>query len=164
MKKRRYNPALTATIWAAAVLWVGVLFYLSTQPGAQSSALSSWFTQIILKVFRFVHYQPAVLEPVLRKLAHFCIFAFEGFLLTLAMARTVRNPFHGAFDSALICLLMAAANEYSQLFAEGRSCELRDVMIDGGGALLGVLVALALHQLVRAARRRRRKQRRERAE
>ena len=156
MSKRHHSSALTAALWVAAILWIGVLFFLSTQSGVDSSALSGWFTGIVLHLFRFLHLQPAALEPALRKLAHFGIFAVEGFLLTLAMMRTARRLWRGALAAALSCALMAAANEYSQRFADGRSCELRDMLIDSGGALLGLLAVLALRGLIRAHRRRRR--------
>ena len=39
---------------------------------------------------------------------------------------------------------MAALNEYSQTFAEGRSCEPRDMLIDFAGAVLGIAAAVLI--------------------
>ena len=151
MTKAKTGSRLTAMLWVAAVLWVGVLFFLSTQTAVQSDELSGWFTSLVLRVFRFLKYDPSDLEGVLRKVAHFCIFAFEGFLLGLAMQRTIKKRTKALILTEAICMVMAAANEASQLFAAGRSCEVRDMLIDSGGALLGVFAAWALHAIVLAA-------------
>ncbi len=152
MIKKKHTSRLTAALWIAAVLWVGVLFFLSTQTAVQSDELSGWFTGLVLRLFRFLKYDPSDPEGVLRKVAHFCIFAFEGFLLGLAMQRTLKKRLRALALTEGICMLMAAANEAGQLLAAGRSCEVRDMLIDSGGALSGVLAAWALHEIVRACR------------
>ena len=150
MTQRKYNPHLTRLIWLAAAAWLVALFYLATQTGEQSGELSGKFTDLALRLLHHWDYypDPDYLERLLRKAAHFCIFAFEGFLLALAMLRTLRHRFCGVVLSEALCMVIASANEFSQLLADGRSCELRDMCIDSGGALLGVLVALALHGIV----------------
>ena len=40
----------------------------------------------------------------------------------------------------VICVLYAITDEYHQTFVAGRSGELRDVVIDSLGALLGILI------------------------
>ena len=47
--------------------------------------------------------------------------------------------------------LYAVTDEIHQMFSEGRSCEFRDICIDAGGVLFGVLI---IHLIWRARRNR----------
>ena len=143
--------------WALAVGWIAVLFFFSGQNAADSSALSGWFVDFVRKLFPFNRIPADQLIYVVRKLAHFCIFALEGFLLCLAMTQSFRDRSAGAVLSVIACTALAAANELHQMFSEGRSCEGRDVLIDIGGALLGIAAAMLLLRLIRRWRRARRK-------
>ena len=143
--------------WVLAVGWIAVLFFFSGQNAADSSALSGWFVDFVRSIFPFNRIPADQLTYVVRKLAHFCIFALEGFLLCLAMTQSFRDRSAGAVLSVIACTALAAANELHQMFSEGRSCEGRDVLIDIGGALLGIAAAMLLLRLIRRWRRARRK-------
>ena len=43
----------------------------------------------------------------------------------------------------------AATDEFHQWFVPGRSCEVRDVCVDGTGALIGCLAAAGIWKLIR---------------
>ena len=58
---------------------------------------------------------------------------------------------------ALGATALAAGNELHQMFSEGRSCEGRDMLIDTGGALLGIGAALLLLWIIRRWKRAREK-------
>ena len=135
------KPILSVYLWIAALAWCALLFYFSGQSGAESGALSLRFTRFVLRAFPFLPYSVQQLEPVLRKCAHFGIFAVEGFLLGAAMMTTLRNRRAGGALAATVCAVVAALNEYHQSFSVGRSCELRDMLIDAGGGITGVLCA-----------------------
>lgn len=141
--------------WIAAAAWCGVLFYFSGQSGAESSALSMRVTRFVLRLFPFLPFTAAALNPILRDFAHFGIFAVEGFLLGIATMSTLPRRVPGGLLAALSCAAVAAANEYHQSFVAGRACEAKDMLVDSGGALVGVLMAaLALALALRIARRR----------
>ena len=142
--------------WALAIGWIAVLFYFSGQTAAESSALSSSVANFVRGIFPFNRIPSGQLEHVLRKLAHFSIFALEGFLLCLAMMESSRDKGAGALLSGILCTAVAAANELHQSFIEGRSCEGGDVLIDSAGALLGIAVAALAYFLCRRRRRDRR--------
>ena len=153
--RRKRNPVLTAILWIAAIAWVAVLFFFSGQTAVQSGDLSMRVLKFLLRLFPSIPYPVEVLHPILRKLAHFGIFAVEGFLLGMAMMSSLRVRTLGGALAAVCCAAMAALNEYHQSFVDGRSCELRDVGIDTGGALAGILFAALILQLIRCAARRR---------
>ena len=137
----RRRPLLSVFLWIAAIGWGALLFYFSGQSGLESGELSLRFTRFVLRTFPFLPYSVEVLEPVLRKCAHFGIFGVEGFLLASAMMTTLRERAVGGALAALVCAIVAVLNEYHQSFSDGRSCEVRDMLIDTGGALTGVLFA-----------------------
>ena len=139
--------------WALAIGWIAVLFFFSGQTAVESSALSGWVVDFIRGVFPFNRIPADQLTHVVRKLAHFCIFAVEGFLLCLATAESFQDVPVGAVLSVIACTALAAANELHQMFFEGRSCEGRDMLIDAGGALLGIAVAALLLRLLHRRKR-----------
>ena len=139
--RNRHTFKLCVCLWIAVVGWGIVLFYFSGQDGVASGELSMRFTRFVLRLFPSLPYTAKVLHPILRKCAHFCIFAVEGFLLASAMMATLQRRVLGCALTVLICAAVAALNEYHQTFAVGRSCEVRDMLIDAGGAVLGVLFA-----------------------
>ena len=145
-KRRKLRLAL---FWALAVGWIAVLFFFSGQTAAESSALSGSLADFVRGIFPFNRIPADQLTNVVRKLAHFCIFALEGFLLCLATAESFQDVSVGAVLSVIACTALAAANELHQRFFEGLSCEAGDVLIDFGGALLGIAAAALLLWLVR---------------
>ena len=156
MQKKRKALRLIL-FWALAIGWIAVLFFFSGQNAADSSALSGWFVDFVRSIFPFNRIPADQLSYVVRKLAHFCIFALEGFLLCLAMTESFRDRTVGAALSVIVCTALAAGNELHQMFSEGRSCEGRDMLIDTGGALLGVAAALLLLHIIRRWKRAREK-------
>ncbi len=143
MRSRRY-PRLSIILWIAAAVWCAALFLLSGQDGAESGALSLRFTRLVLRLFPGLPYSEAALEPLLRKCAHFAIFALEGMLLGGALMTCMRRRALGGLFAMLACALIAALNELHQTFSAGRSCELRDALIDSLGGIAGVLLAAAV--------------------
>ncbi len=127
-----------AILWAIAALWTIFLFYLAAQSGDSSGAMSGRIMQIVLRIFPALDAHTDIAHTVLRKLAHMGVFTVEGILIAAAARRTWRRA--AAWISAPICALLAAANELTQLLAAGRSCEIRDMLIDFGGAVLGICI------------------------
>ena len=128
-----------AALWAAAALWTALLFYLAAQNGAESGALSGRILQIVLRILPGLADAQDILHTALRKLAHFGGFMIEGFLIAMAIKRTW--PQIWLRIGAPVCALLAVLNEITQLFSGGRSCEIRDMLIDFCGALLGMGIA-----------------------
>ena len=153
-KRKALRPIL---FWALAVGWIAVLFFFSGQTAAESGRRSGALANFVRGIFPFNRIPPDQLEHVLRKLAHFSIFALEGFLLCLVTTESSGEISVGAALSVIVCTALAAGNELHQMFSEGRSCEGRDMLIDTGGALLGIGAALLLLWIIRRWKRAREK-------
>lgn len=150
--RRNRNPIWMVLLWALAIGWVAVLFYFSGQTGMESGALSAKLTRFVMRLLPGLNVSAATLEMILRKLAHFGIFAVEGLLLGLAMMETARDTGVGFVLTGMLCTMVAAANEFHQSLVDGRNSSGVDVWIDSAGALCGVLVAAALFWLVNRRR------------
>lgn len=86
-----------------------------------------------------------------RKLAHFCEYALEGFLLMLCLRVYTRRPFRHVSVPVLGGALTALADETIQLYSAGRSSQVTDVWLDLIGVLAGIFAAvlvLAVFRLV----------------
>ena len=86
---------------------------------------------------------------IVRKLAHFCEYLLEGFLLMLCLRVYTRHFFKHVSWPVLGGLLTALTDETIQLFVPGRSGQVTDIWIDFSGVMTGLLVGLILLGLVR---------------
>lgn len=86
---------------------------------------------------------------LVRKLAHFCEYTLEGFLLMLCMRVYSRHPLRHITVPMLAGVLTALTDETIQLFSQGRSSQVTDVWLDSAGVLAGILAALLLMGLWR---------------
>ena len=137
-KKKPGKRLLQRLLPALTLVWIGFILTRSLQPATESKAESAWVLGLLRQVF------PAITDHIVRKLAHMTEFAVLGLLLTgdflLLGGRALPWP--------PVCgLLTAVLDEGTQRFVPGRSGELRDVLIDGCGVLLGCLAAWAVRRL-----------------
>ncbi|MGN0662469.1 MAG: VanZ family protein [Faecalibacterium sp.] len=84
-----------------------------------------------------------------RKLAHFCEYALEGFWLMLCVRVYTRRFVRHISWPLLAGLLTALTDETIQMFSSGRSSQLTDVWLDFAGVVFGLLCALFLLMLGR---------------
>lgn len=140
------------------VAWMALIFYLSSQPAEVSSETSGTVIEIIAEKFYpdFENLTEAEQQEVIesfqfaaRKTAHVCVYAVLGVLSLLALIsyRRLHMSTRVAI-SIVISALYAASDEYHQKFVEGRSAELRDLLLDIGGAVAGILLTLLLVRII----------------
>jgi VanZ family protein len=122
-----------------------VIFFFSSQPAHESASLSGGVLQMLTTLTGGLipasFFAQSLAHTLIRKTAHFLNNTVLGVLATRAARRPV-------WSRLLAFGLMAAVfDELHQLFVPGRSCELRDVLIDLGGFALGCLLSrLAVRQ------------------
>ena len=88
-------------------------------------------------------------QHVVRKMAHFCEYLLDGFLLMLCMRVYSRHPLRHITVPMLGGVLTALTDETIQLYSPGRSSQVTDVWLDSVGVLAGILAALVLMALCR---------------
>ena len=79
------------------------------------------------------------IEKTVRKLAHMAEYGVLGLLVSIA-CDAWRPSFVRSLAAMIICLAYAVSDELHQTFVDGRSGEIRDVVIDLCGAVLALLL------------------------
>jgi len=103
--------------WLLVVLWAGLIFFLSHQPGLKSGL-------------------PEKLDFFLAKSAHFLEYAILAFLLIRALQEHKLTKKKILILAVILAMGYAFSDEYHQSFVLGRNASLRDVFIDSSGVLL----------------------------
>ena len=150
----RYNDTERTSLWviagrviftAALIACIWFIFSNSMQIGDVSESASGRVLLLMKKVFTRLG-MPGVAnhltDHIVRKLAHFCEYALEGFLLTLCLRVYTRHFFVHISWPILGGLLTALTDETIQMFSDGRSSQITDVWLDFSGVLTGILVGM----------------------
>ena len=131
------------TLALAGCIWF--IFSNSMQIGDVSETASGRVLLLMKKVFTRLGMPGAanhLTDHIVRKLAHFCEYALEGFLLTLCLRVYTRHFFVHISWPILGGLLTALTDETIQMFSDGRSSQITDVWLDFSGVLTGILVGM----------------------
>lgn len=135
---------------AAWLLFLGVsvaIFSFSAQPAAQSSDLSQGVLyEILTRVVADFETMPvqeqqgmiSLYHNLIRKAAHFSIYALWGFSLSLLLFLHGCRPKTLCVITAVGGFLYAACDELHQLFVDGRGAQMSDVFLDFAGVLAGL--------------------------
>lgn len=120
------------------LLWMGFIFYMSSQIATTSSGMSRIFVEPVRP------YAPGFTEDILttlvRKSAHIFMYFVLGLLIYNVLNEYKLGSKKHIGYSILFAFLYAITDEVHQSFVPGRSAEVRDVLIDTIGASVGVLV------------------------
>lgn len=125
------------------ILWMALIFFFSNQKADDSSKLSDGIIIKVANVFvdkdLSISEKEIILEEyttIVRKTAHFGIYLVLGILVINLLCEY--NVKHIILVSIIVCLLYSITDEVHQLFIEGRSGEVRDVLIDTSGSFAGI--------------------------
>ena len=113
----------------------------SLLPGEISGAFSNWIKSLLAPIFPSLEQEGSSGGFLLRKLAHFTEFAALGALLSWLFGMLAKGkllPF--AWGAAAACV-----DETIQMFVPDRGPGIRDVLIDCGGVLTGMILLYLGH-------------------
>lgn len=120
-----------------------LIFFFSAETGAASGARSAiiaqWITQLGLID------DPEIATLVVRKAAHFVIYAVLGMLAIWVAELFIKKVGWGILLSILFAFLYAASDELHQLLVAERAGQFTDVLLDTAGAAVGVLLKNGIH-------------------
>lgn len=111
----RLKPAPTIILWGPAVLYMGIIFYVSAQPDV------------------------TIPEALTDKSSHSLAYTLLGVLIVRALAGGLpaRISARTALLGVLLTTVYGASDEFHQSFVPGRSAELYDLYADALGAAIG---------------------------
>ena len=134
------------------VIWMSLIFFFSHQKADNSSKLSEGTTKkVITFVIRLVDSNTSdskieeivnTLNPSIRKLAHFTEYFILGLLLVNLFIKFPMPLKQLVIISLISVVLYATSDEVHQIFIEGRSCQLKDILLDTLGGTLAIIIYL----------------------
>lgn len=111
-----------------------LIFLMSSFDATESANQSNFIVNIITNIFKIENIE--VLSFIIRKLAHFTEYLILGFL-TINMLD--KNDISKKYLlSILICIIYATSDEIHQIFVPGRTCQIKDILIDSIGSITGI--------------------------
>lgn len=148
-----------AVFFAAAILlWLAFIFGCSAKTASDSSAQSKsvtrTFLELVDKSFDTLTAEQqqnriSKVDHFVRKGAHMFLYAVLG-VLSMCFFTVIAKykPPYNALYTVIFCMLYAATDELHQLFVPGRGAQVRDVVIDTCGALIGTAAFLIIMRAV----------------
>ena len=152
--QRSWVRILTTLLTAAVMV---MIFAFSTEDAEHSDRTSGLISRRVLSI---IHPEYEQLEEsrqkllyddvqhIVRKCAHFTEYMLLGLMLRLCLeswfGRKVRKSRRLTLAGFCGGTVYACTDEFHQLLIEGRSGQGSDVLVDGSGVLLGVLIAALL--------------------
>ena len=143
--------------WVPAILIMMVIFSFSAKPAVKSAESSLTIAEVIMGIYEDITdeklendirmeflYQ---MDHYIRKGAHFIEYAILAAAIALPLWILRHRGRRLWLLSMLGAALYAATDEFHQSFVPGRSCELKDVMIDTAGAALGAMLFILVIKL-----------------
>ena len=142
---------VSAVLWLLVISTMVAIFLFSAENAEDSRKTSGTViraaAEILVPGFDSMTEaeQKALIDSVtktVRKLAHFTIYAWLGFWLQLLLRSYRKHPLIAL--AVILAAMYAVTDELHQLLVSGRSGEIRDVLIDSSGALVGAVISFVI--------------------
>ena len=141
--------------WLAVTLICGMIFSFSSQDASDSTDTSIGLIRTVINIFPATKDLPddikddicKSLDKVVRKTAHFLIFASLGFFAIGAADSTWEKV--SVLLVLLCCAFYAGTDEFHQLFVKGRAGRFTDVLIDTCGSAFGIGCYILLCKIIK---------------
>ena len=148
------------TLFVVCIL--SIIFMFSNEAADESSQTSGGLIEAIVKIIipnateEQLAKKVEIFQPIIRKCAHFTLYASLGFFTYNLVRTRKKNIFKDKENTPKIYgiitqvfgTLYAISDEIHQTFIPGRSGEIRDVIIDSLGIFTGLLICIVFLKLV----------------
>ena len=129
------------------ILWMIVIFLFSSADANKSTGTSDKVISTMIEIKDKITDSNTSLEDknyiidntsfIIRKIAHVTEYLILGFLMfNVLMQYNICN----IYCAIGLCILYSCTDEFHQLFIDGRSGSIRDVLIDSIGIIIGTLL------------------------
>lgn len=134
--------------WLLVIVWMIIIFLFSAQPATASNNLSLGVIDQLLSFLGFsIDADLELMNTInfmIRKGAHLFVYLILGGLITNALWSYRLTKGSLLILSCIIGSSFAASDEFHQLFVDGRSGQISDVLLDSLGVVIGVLLVSSL--------------------
>lgn len=135
------------------IIWCVVIFAFSNENASDSSSTSYNFADGVINSVENItnkdYDNNSIIDSsmnVIRKCAHFCIYFILG-VFTINSFKDFKIKRLITF-AILFCFLYAISDEMHQLFLDGRSAQVSDVLLDTFGSLLGIFIYVFIYSKI----------------
>ena len=139
LNKRKLKSLIS---WLLVLIWMILIFTLSSQTADQSNELSQGITEKVIETVQMItQTSDSSMESfnhIVRKCAHFTAYLILALLVQNALRQSGQRGLRKFGLTMLICVLYASSDEFHQMFVAGRGPQVSDVFIDSAGAAVGV--------------------------
>lgn len=133
------------------------IFIFSSQNGNESGSTSRNFTRKVIEILQIdknlnESEKENLIENsqfVIRKLAHFTIYAIAGINIYGFFNTYDINKKNKILGVLLVGIVYAISDEIHQMFSGNRTPAIKDVMIDSCGVLFGIFTFLILNKIIK---------------
>lgn len=151
MNKKLWIARLILTL--LSVLAVSAIFYNSSLDAVTSTTQSDPLVDGINAFFKSIGLPITVDDFIVRKAAHFSEYGVLGVLLSVTVYLYAQKRWKSFFITLPIGAGVAVCDELIQMFPAGRSCEVRDMLIDFSGVLCAALIMQLILYLIERHKR-----------
>ena len=137
------------------IVMIGIIFYSSLENSSKSSKESSTVTNEIIEVVEVVTNEKVILDYdtthyyVRKVIGHFGSFVLCSIFGLLCFYFFILNKYKATLISVTVGIIIAIIAELLQLTSSGRSCEVKDMLIDYSGYLTGTIISFLIILLIR---------------
>ncbi len=144
-------------LWVLVISCATAIFLFSAQKADDSGRASEGFTYKIIKFFDFNDKIPdesamefaISVNGIVRKIAHFSIYALLGFLIAQLLNEYGRGYRKILMLSVMFSSLYACTDEIHQYFVPAPSAQITDVILVTFRALFGSLIVIGIIALIK---------------
>lgn len=140
-----------------AIIWMGVIFMFSAQVSDESKSSSNKVTSAVVNTVISIKKEniseekrQKIIEDktfIVRKSAHFTEYFILGLILILYLQTKEKLAAKYIILAIIFCVLYATSDEIHQLFVDGRSCKIMDILIDTCGSSLAILGFTSIYKI-----------------
>mgnify|MGYP000292600613 FL=1 len=140
-----------------AIIWMGVIFMFSAQVSDESKSSSNKVTSAVVNTVISIKKEniseekrQKIIEDktfIVRKSAHFTEYFILGLILILYLQTKEKLATKYIILAIILVVLYATSDEIHQLFVDGRSCKIIDILIDTCGSSLAILGFTSIYKL-----------------
>lgn len=145
---RRYSNNFKITMTVLSVFFVCFIWGNSLLPGTESGNLSGNVLNFVNSFLKNVGINKEVSHYMIRKTAHFTEHMCFGACLLVTLRAYTQEVLKYISNILFIGLLVPVIDEFIQLFIDGRGGEIKDVIIDFSGLLVGIIISFIIVFLI----------------
>lgn len=145
---RRYSNNFKITMTVLSVFFVCFIWGNSLLPGTESGNLSGNVLNFVNSFLKNVGINKEVSHYMIRKSAHFTEHMCFGACLLVTLRAYTQEVLKYISNILFIGLLVPVIDEFIQLFIDGRGGEIKDVIIDFSGLLVGIIISFIIVFLI----------------